>query len=406
MSEDPLADLHPADLGARLRQARNARGWTQAQAAEALGVARTTVTAMEKGERRVQPEELAELARLYGRKLSTLLRPGAPVEDFAVQLRGALPPETPVDAELMALIQRLERLCDDYLALERICSAPLPRREPPLYPVEGIEPEMAAEDVATEERKRLGLGDAPVLNLREVLEGDVGLRIFYLELPSKVAGMYAFTEEHGGALAVNRNHPAERRRHSMAHEYGHFLIERFQSEITVVGRYERRPAGERFAEAFGRALLMPAAAVRRRFHEVVRQRAGDGPTAGDLCQLAHYFFVSFEAMTRRLEELDLLPAGTWVRLQQQGFRVGEERRLLGLPERQVDDALLPLRYRYLAMEAWQRGDLSEGQLAGYLRVDRLTARRMVQELGLERPDDGVGTSTYTFDLTEPLAQAG
>lgn len=404
MPADALGAANPVELGARLREARNARGWTQEEAAEALGIGRTTMVAIEKGERRLKPDELIQLARLYGRKLSSLLRPGAPIENFTVQLRGALPPEAPIDADLLPHIHELERLCDDYVELERQLAAPLPRRDPPVYPVEGIDPELLSEDVAIAERNRLGLGDAPVLNLRAVLEGDVGLRIFYLDLPSKVAGMFAFTESNGGVLGINRNHPAERRRHSMAHEYGHYLTDRYRSEITLLGRYERRPPAERFAESFGRAFLIPAAGLRRRYHEVVRQRKVEGrggPTPGDLCRLAHFYFVSFEAMTRRLEELGLVRSGTWQRLHQHGFRGNEARRLLGLQEHPVDDELLPSRYRYLAVEAWHRGELSEGQLATFLRLDRLSARGLVREMGLHRQQG----DKDSHDLFLPLAAA-
>jgi Zn-dependent peptidase ImmA (M78 family)/DNA-binding XRE family transcriptional regulator len=406
MPADPLDAANPVELGARLREARSARGWTQEEAAEALGVARTTMVAIEKGERRLKPDELIRLAQLYGRKLSALLRPGAPVEDVSVQLRGALPPpaEAPSEADLLPHIHELERLCDDSLELERLLGAPLPRRDPPVYALEGIDPEQLAEDVATAERNRLGLGDAPVLNLRAVLEGDVGLRIFYLDLPSTVAGMFAFTEEHGGALAINRNHPPERRRCSLAHEYGHYLTDRYRAEITILGRYERRPPSERFAETFARAFLMPAAGLRRRYHELARQRSLEGrggPTPGDLCYLAHFYFVSFEAVTLRLEELGLVRAGTWQRLSQQGFRVKQARLLLGLQEHPVEDELLPSRYRYLAVEAWHRGELSEGQLAAFLRVDRLSARRLVREMGLQHQEGGDGDGSA--DLFLPLA---
>lgn len=412
MSVDALESVEPRDLGARLREARSAAGRTQEQAAQAIGAARTTMVAIEKGERAVKPEELVQLARAYGRKLSWFLRPGAPVEGFSVQLRAALPPDLAGDGELLPAIHELERLCEDYLELERICGAYAARQEPPRYPIDAVDPELVAEDVASAERNRLGLGEAPILNLRTVLEQDVGLRVFYLDLPSNVAGMFAYTDEHGGALAVNRNHPPERRRQSMGHEYGHFLTAPYRAEITFLGRYQRRPAAERFAETFGRALLMPAASVRRRFHELVRQRsrerAGEAagqPTTGDLMHLAHFFFVSFEAMARRLEELGLVASGTWARLHGQGFRIGEARRLLGLPERPVDDERLPVHFRSLAVEAWQRGELSEGQLASFLRVDRLTARRMVQEMGLERgggPEEG----DSSFDLFTPLVAGG
>ena len=55
-----------------------------------------------------------------------------------------------------------------------------------------------------------------------------------------VAGIYSYTEELGGCIAVNARHPAERRRWSMAHEYGHFLTRRFQSEISP-GRLHQGP---------------------------------------------------------------------------------------------------------------------------------------------------------------------
>lgn len=400
-SADPLESLDPRELGARLRAARNARGWTQQEAAEHLGVARTTMTAMEKGERRGRPEELIRLAGLYGRKLSELLRPGMPSESFTVQLRGALPPEDSEGSELLPTIRELERLCDDYLELERVGSASLPQRYPPPYPIDGVDPEQGAEDVATAERNRLGLGEGPLLNLRSLLEHDVSLRIFYPVFPSRIAGMFAFTQEYGGVIAVNRSHPPERRRHSLAHEYGHFLTDRYHSEVTLLQGYERRPAGERFAEAFARAFLMPAAGLRRRFHEVSRQRGGR-PTPGDVCRLAHLYFVSVEAMTRRLEELGLIPGGTWERLREQGFRVGEAQRLLGLAERPANEDLLPARYRYLAVEGWQRGELSEGQLAAFLRVDRLTARGIVQELGLERSSGDEAGADWGVNLGAPL----
>ena len=80
-----------------------------------------------------------------------------------------------------------------------------------------------AEVVANQERNRLGLGDRPLINLRNLLEWEVGLRIFYTpKLPSSIAGMYAYSAELGACILINGNHPPERCRVSMLHEYGHF----------------------------------------------------------------------------------------------------------------------------------------------------------------------------------------
>jgi hypothetical protein len=90
--------------------------------------------------------------------------------------------------------------------------------------------------------------------------------------------------------------------------------------------------------------------------------------------------VSVEALTRRLESLHLLPSGTWDRLRDRGFKVREAQTILGLEPHPRARYLLPLRYQYLAVEAYQRGDLTEGQLSRFLRVDRVEARRLVQAL--------------------------
>ncbi len=404
MEPDILQSIDPRELGRRLQEARKARGHTQQDAAERLGVARTTITAIEKGERRIQPTELMQLAAFYGRTVGELLRRGEPTEAFAVQLRATLPSGLPVDTEIAPFTWEFQRLCEDYLELERLCGAPLPRRYPPQYQIEGVAPEAAAEDVASAERNRLGLGDGPILNLRELLENDVGLRVFYLDLPSNVAAMFAYTEQLGGCIAVNRKHPEDRRRMSLGHDYAHFLTKRYLPEVAYLGRYHRQPEQERFADAFARVFLMPAAGLSRRFHELRRSRDGR-VTPADLCTLAHFYFVSVEALTLRLEELRLLPLGTWDRLKQADFRVREAQAILKLPERQVADYMLPMRYLYLAAEAFQRGDLSEGQFARFLRVDRLEARRLADELASRKELSDEGTvQTLLLDLGGTLPE--
>ena len=399
MDCSPLEQLDFKALGIRLREAREARGHTQEEVAKRLGLSRTTMVAIEKGERRVRPRELVDLARVYGRQVADLVQRKSPVEGFVVQLRAAMPPGAPFDASFLPHLEEFQSLCEDYQRLEEICEAPMPRRYPAEYDIRSVEPESAAEDAAASERGRLALGDGPILNLRGMLEADVGLRVFQIELPSRIAGLFAFTDELGGCLACNLGHPPERRGTSLAHEYGHFLTNRYRSEITFEQRYERRPSSERFAEAFARAFLMPAAGLRRRFLDLERTRS-KGVTHGDLCRLAHFFAVSVEGMTRRLEELRLIPSGTWERLRIEGFRVREAQRILGLIAPPADNDIFPPRYVALAIEAWQRESLSEGQLVKILRTDRLGARERVRDL-----EQAIGEDRETgegMDLTAPL----
>ena len=403
MDRDVLHSIDPKALGQRLRDGRTAKGLTQQDAADHLGVARTTITAIEKGQRRIRPVELVDLASCYGWSVSEFLRRSEPLPAFVVQLRAALAPHSSVEPELRPYISDFQRLCEDYLELEHVRGAPLSRRYPPLYAMSRTAPEDVAEDVATAERNRLGLGDGPLLNLREVLENDVGLRIFYMDLPSPVAAMFAYTEDLGGCIAVNRKHPEERRRMSLAHDYGHFLTARYVPEVSLLGRYHRHPKQERFADTFAWAFLMPAAGLRRRYHELHRSRDGR-ITPADLCNLAHYYFTSLEALTRRLEGLRLVRPGTWDRLQVRGFRVREAQAILQLPQHRASDSALPTRYLYLATEAFERGDLSEGQYARFLRVDRLEARQLAEELAASHHLSDQGKiGLVPLDLGEELA---
>jgi Zn-dependent peptidase ImmA (M78 family)/transcriptional regulator with XRE-family HTH domain len=404
MSVQQLKDVDPRELGRRLQSSRKAQGLTQQDAAEHLQVARTTITAIEKGDRRIQPGEFTRLAALYGRQVSELLRAPSPAAGFAVQLRSAWAPAELTEDDLEPHLQEFERLCEDYVELERICQAPLPRRYPAPYEIGALAPERAAEDAAVAERQRLGTGDGPVTNLRDVLENDVGLRIFHMDLPSRVSAMFGFKEDLGGCILVNRRHPVDRQRFSCAHEYGHFISRRHEPEISLTGRYQRIPEHERFADAFARAFLMPASGLTRRYNEIHRSREGR-VTPADLCRLADVYAVSFEGITRRLEELRLLPPATWERLQERGFRVREAQAILGIQPRSELESSLPLRYRLLAVEAFQRGDLSEGQLARFLRVDRVEARRLARELATDDELDSNGeTERMQLELAIPVSE--
>lgn len=369
-------------LAERIREARRQSGLTQEEVGKHLGVARTTIVAIERGERRVQPEELMKLAALFGRQVNDLLRASAPVEPLGVQFRLSLA-RAAEPKHLESAVTELERLAEDYLELERITRTPLPRHYPPLYAVDGLGIGQAAQEIAAQERNRLSLGDGPLLELRESLENDVGIRIFSTEMPGSVAALFGFNEQFGACIAINAKHPRERQNWSMAHEYGHFLTTRYRAEITALFAYQRVPEGERLADAFAAAFLMPPAGLTRRLNDLRRARSAS-PTPADLLRLAASYRVSFQAMVLRLEDLSLLSSGTWDRLEMGGFRVQEARELMSLPSDEPDREMLPLRYRYLAVEAYRQGLITEGQFAHFLRRDRLAAREEAQALSRSR----------------------
>jgi Zn-dependent peptidase ImmA (M78 family)/DNA-binding XRE family transcriptional regulator len=362
--------IDPRVLGSRLQAARRARNLTQEAVAERLGIARTTLVAIEKGERRVTAHEIRQLADLYGRKVGDFVGHRIITEDLVPQFRTTIRDDA--DGPLQSVTEQLQRLAERYVELEEMWAAPLARNYPPVSELTGTPPELAGEELATAERNRLGLGDGPVGNLRDRLETDIGLRIFYIDMPAKVAGLFAYNDTLGGCIAVNAHHPHGRQRWTLAHEYAHFLSSRFSPEVTWL--YEKkRPPREVLADSFAKNFLMPAAGLNRRFSELHRQRQGQ-VTLADVCTLATLYDVSVQALVRRLEDLRRVPVGLWDRLAAEGFRPQEAQRLLGQDEPSFPEPQLPLRYELLAFQAYIDGRISEGQFAAYLQSDRVSAR--------------------------------
>lgn len=389
-----LEKVDPKLLGQRLAEARRARGVTQEDAAKYLECSRPVLIAIEKGTRPAKAEEIVKLASFYGRQVHELLRPGEPIVDLQPHLRAVAQRVEAESPELVQAILDLQRFAEDYRRLEEIMNAPLKLN----YPAEmrlghQVNVSGLAEDVAVQERQRLGLGDQPIIDLRSVLETEIGLRIVYASLPSPIAGMFAYVSDFGGVIAVNRKHPPERRRATMLHEYGHLIVDRHKPGIDYLASPAKKPASERFAESFAMAFLIPATSVRRRFNEIVNA-TGDFQVA-DLCRLSHLYFVSLEAMTLRLEAMGLIPQGTREHLKESRFEVRKASQMLGLPEQPANDETLPDRYKYLAVHAYERGELSEGQLARFLRCDPVTAREIVAQY-LTMPDVSIQGETLAI----------
>ncbi|HEV7221166.1 MAG TPA: XRE family transcriptional regulator [Pirellulales bacterium] len=385
-----LEEIDPRTLGLRIAEARKARGKTQEEAASHLGCSRPTYIAIEKGERPAKPEEINALAQFLGRRVHEFVRLGEPVMDLQPHLRAVAEKMSVADEpELRAGIDQLQKLAEDYRALEILTKSPLRFN----YPSEvnltpRIDVAQLAESVAIQERNRLGFGDQPVIHLRSILEWDVGLRIFYWGLPSAIAGMFAYTPDLGCCILVNRKHPPVRRRVSMLHEYGHLIVDRYKPGIDYLTYGGRKPANERFAESFALSFLMPASSVQQRFNSIVTTTADF--QVSDLCRLSHFYFVSVEAMCLRLEQLGLAPRGTWQSLKESGLAPQTAATLLDLPLHPEANRPYPERYLYLAVQAFEQGEISQGQLARFLRCDPVSARELVAECltNLHVEDDG------------------
>jgi Zn-dependent peptidase ImmA (M78 family) len=378
--------LSPQDVGERLRLAREAAKVTQAAAAAALDVARTTVVAIEQGQRRAKLDELQRLAALYGVSLNTLLRREAVQVDLKPRFRRMGEQDDGVEAA----VALLTNLVQAELELEDLLGVRRSRNDPPERPLAPGDVILQAEHDAAELRQWLGIGQAPVHDIVSMLELQLGVRVFVRPLPAKLSGLYAYDEAAGPCILLNAVHPRERRAQTGGHELGHLVSTRRAPDALYDGSPDASRE-ERYANAFARAFLTPARAVMATFRDVT---AGSTQlTRRHVIVLAHAFGVAREAMVRRLEELGLTRRGTWDWFVHNGGITNDQaRQVLGedwsIDARRVDAPRpISLRLGMLAGEAWKKNLLSEGQLAGLLQLDRVEIRELIDAFEDEEVDD-------------------
>jgi Zn-dependent peptidase ImmA (M78 family)/DNA-binding XRE family transcriptional regulator len=389
----PLEQLNPVELGERLRIAREAIDVNQTTAAAAIDVARTTIVAIEQGQRRVRMPELQRLAKLYGTSVNALLRQEAIQVDLAPRFRklaGTGDAAVDAAAKLLADLAKAEVELENLLGVKRVLNLP------PERPILQGDVRAQAELDAMELRQRLGMGISPVADIVTLLELEMGVRIYVRRFDSKISGLFAYDEALGPCILLNANHPRDRRTQSAAHECGHFVSTRREPEI-LRNQEAENSREERYANSFGRAFLTPVRAVMQKFQDVMA--GSDRLTRRHVIVLAHFFGVSREAMVRRLEELRLTKKGTWDWFQSNGGITDEQvRQVLGdlsVADAQKTDADRPttLRLNLLAAETYRRGLLSEGQLARLLRLDRIELREMLDVADAEGSDvDGIANA--------------
>ena len=385
----PLEQIAPADVGERLRTAREAVNITQAAAAEALGVARTTIVAIEQGQRRIRMNELQKLAKTYRTSVNALLRYESIHVELAPRFRklNGDNEAAAAAADLLADLAKAEVELENLLGVQRV------RNYPPERPLLPGDVKAQAEQDAAELRQRIGLGTSPVRDLVTILEMELGVRVYVRRIDSRISGLFAYDDVIGACILLNANHPRDRRAQTAGHETGHFVSTRRQPEILHQHEMDNSRE-ERYANAFARAFLTPARSVLEKFREVTA--GSDRVTRRHIIVLSHFFGVSREAMVRRMEELGSVKPGTWNWFQANGGITDEHaRQVLGdlsLPDSQKAEADRPttLRLNLLAAEAERQGLLSEGQLSRLLRLDRVELREILINEDSERGDrDGV-----------------
>jgi Zn-dependent peptidase ImmA (M78 family)/transcriptional regulator with XRE-family HTH domain len=402
------------ELGGRIRSAREASRMTQDEVAKHLGVSRPTVVQIEAGKRSVSSLELDKLAYLYGRDIREFIAESFREEDTLAALFRAQPDVTGQPAVMEALrecialgreLTNLERLVGIDRDLTAVAAYP---GQVPRTRWEAIQ---QGERLADEERRRLGLGSAPLPDLTELLETQ-GVRTGIVKLPEDVSGLTLSDRNIGLFVVGNRAHHHLRRRFSFAHEYAHVVVDRDRAGL-VSRTTDRDDLVEVRANAFAAGFLMPEEGVRQfiaglgkgkpsRAYAEVFDEAGSVNVEGrsepgtqavqlyDVVQIAHHFGVSRLAALYRLRNLRLVSAAEFEQLKalddtEKGKQLA---RLLGLAE--PDDSMVRDEFRHrflgLALEAYRREEISRGKLKELALMVQLTAddlERLIVDAGLD-----------------------
>ena len=149
--------------------------------------------------------------------------------------------------------------------------------------------------------------------ITEVMEG-FGIKVACWPLPVGVSGLsLAYGDgDAGGAVLVNGNHPVERRRFSLAQEWGHLVLPQ-------LGDWQAdEDAGNRFAGA----LLMPAGDLRREVHQALGGpiKATRDAFEPELLGIKVKYGVSAAALLRRCHDVGLVKSDYNLICRNQGWR--------------------------------------------------------------------------------------
>jgi Zn-dependent peptidase ImmA (M78 family)/transcriptional regulator with XRE-family HTH domain len=384
--------MDAAQLGSRLRAARDRRGLSQQAVADALGLPRTAITNIETGARAVSTLEITKLAELYGQTPAYFLAANEKAaEDLSVVLHRKVP-GLDGSPQIEKEIRRVLDLYREGASLRGLLDQ-ASEQTVPNYATRAATAGDAVrqgEMVAQEERRRLRLGIAPIFNPAETIS-EQGVWVAATSLPDGLSGLFVNHPSIGLAILVNGSHRPVRRRFSYAHEYAHALFDRGET-ITTTSTQNASQLAEKRANAFGAAFLMPAEGVADHLRQLdkgspsrrsqtlfdvannsvmeteLRTRPGSQAiTYQDVASLARRFGVSYEAAVWRLKSLGHVGSGEATTLLSQKDTANRYMHALGFEdpseakEEPREQELLGQLVR-LAVEAFRQEEISRGRL--------------------------------------------
>ncbi|ASW56643.1 helix-turn-helix domain-containing protein [Plantactinospora sp. KBS50] len=295
-----MADIDAQTLGERIRDARKRADLSQEDLGQAIGLERTVVNKIETGVRRVTALELSDIAAAIGVGMSTFFEEPVPALVAHRSSQGLDTADSQIDALLARFVNEVEFVASlgvDELGLDAADAVARAKISRPTTNAE-------AEALAAKARDLMSLPqEEPIRQLSDSVAG-IGLLAFSHDVGKDTADAGTVLLPRGGVSLVNSHMKVGRRRLSLAHELGHYLI---ADAYTIDWRVADNDLPmESCLDRFARALLLPRSAVTRQWDEKVAQ-SGERSSA---ILLASRFRVDMATLARRLKELELADSET------------------------------------------------------------------------------------------------
>ncbi len=346
-------------LSDRLKSARESTGLTQEQVAERTGIDDSMISKFENDHGEPRLGQLERLGEAYHLPLSYFFG------DSAHKMPTVLWRNEPTDARDVA--GEFIDLCRQYYQLEmwtgQLRRCPLPN----LDDGKGGFGYIQAQRIATEARNGLGLGSRPGQRLAGILGEVYGVKIFHMDLGDSGAAACAFLEEFGNAILLNKNCTSWRRNFDLAHELFHLLTwKRFRQGDGICKPDAQE---EKLATCFAGNLLLPEEVLKNALAEAA-DKTGKIPFS-QLDAIAREFDVSLESLFWRMHFLC-----RWTEKQTRQY-IDSGKQYIKTVRRQdiPPPGMFPERYRALAIQALQNGEISIGRFAQFMKMSRYEAQQ-------------------------------
>ena len=258
--------------GGRIKLARERRQLTSAHLAERVGISPATLSRAENGVLTIDAEVLEEIATYLRFPRSYFEKADPPFPSHA-SFRSS--------ARLSAKLRKSALAAGSFgVEFSRFVADEFDLPEPNVLRDEA---NLESEDAATLLRNEWGIGNRPIGDLVNLLEGN-GIRVFSLAESGADVDAFSFWQDNEPFIFLNTMKSSERTRFDAAHELGHLMMHWHLAEGLVRNDYDPKRMEDE-ANRFASSFLMPARDVVanssfiRSFHDVIALKERWGVSA-------------------------------------------------------------------------------------------------------------------------------